>query len=105
MCISSLSLKLIIISVTAQLQMQVFSVMSVSFNLKNVLLKCFRFLLKYPVCKYLNVPVIVNVTGLILYKYNYMCACVLTLIVCDSCGVQSGYYCVVCDMDHFFPVE
>jgi len=79
--------------------------MSVSFNLKNVLLKCFRFLLKYPVCKYLNVLVIVNVAGLILCKYNYMCACVLTLIVCYNFRVQSGYYCVVCDVDRFFHVE
>jgi len=94
---------LIIISVTFQLQIQVFSVMSVSFNLRNILLKCFRFMLKYRVCKYLNILVIVNVTGIILCKYNYICACVLTLIVCDNCGVQSGYYCV--DVDHSFPVE
>jgi len=34
-----------------------------------------------------------------------ICVPVLTLIICDNCMVQSGYYCVVCDMDHSFPVE
>jgi len=75
MCNCSLSLKLIIISVSVQLQIQIFLVMSVSINLRNVLLKCFSFLLKYTVCKYLNVFVIGNATGLVLCKYNYMCAC------------------------------
>jgi hypothetical protein len=105
MCNSSLSSKLIIFSVTVQFQIEEFLVTSVSFNLRNILLKYFRFLLQYPVYKCLNVLVIVNVMGLILCKYNYMCACVLTLIVCDKCGVQSGYYYVLCDVDHVFPVE
>jgi len=79
---------LAIISVTVQLRIYVFLVISVYFNLRNILLKSGTFLLGHPVYIYTHI-----------YVYNHMCiyihmctyACIIYICVCVCAHAHATY--------------